>query len=223
MKLSELIALFRYEADDVKTPYLWDDVRVTEFANDAVREAAVRARLLLDSQTPEVCLIDFDAGTDVVALDPRVVFVRRAIIDGQQYPLYFAYRKTLDATRLGWEIDRGQVLRIIKDWQSGALRLHPIPDVAGTIRLTVIREPLADMTRGDDVPEIPVRHHRRLVLWMLALAYRKKDSGGDARDDKLAASYAAQFDAIFGPSLGARDENFIAQEEDIADEQGGTY
>lgn len=223
MNLRELINLFRYEADDATKPYLWDDARVTEFANAAEGEAARRARLLLDSSTLGICTIDFDAGDSVIELDERVIFVRRAIVLGNSLPLHGAYRKTMDATRLGWEQDTGQVRRIIKDWQTGALRLHPTPDEGGTLQLTVVREPLVPMARDADTPEIAKRYHRSLVHWMLHLAYRKKDSGGDARDDKLAAFYDAEFTKEFGDRSSAKDESFIAQEEDIADEQGGTY
>lgn len=46
MTLQELIDLARIRLRDRLTPYLWDDETLTEFANSAVTEACMRARLL---------------------------------------------------------------------------------------------------------------------------------------------------------------------------------
>ena len=46
MTLQELITLARIRLRDNLTPYLWDNATLTEFANSAVTEACMRARLL---------------------------------------------------------------------------------------------------------------------------------------------------------------------------------
>ena len=46
MTLGELITLARIRLRDNLAPYLWDDATLTEFANSAVTESCMRARLL---------------------------------------------------------------------------------------------------------------------------------------------------------------------------------
>ena len=95
----------------------------------------------------------------------------------------------------------------VRNWQSGALRLWPTPNVADTARLRVVRLPINDLSGSSDEPEIHVRLHRSLVFWMLYRAFSKKDT--QTQDDKRAATDLALFEQEFGPKSTAIDETWI--------------
>lgn len=219
MQLSDLITLFRNEVDDTVVPYLWSDAEVIEFANDAQLEAARRARLLLDSSTVAVCQIAVVANTALYALDPRVIFVRRARLVGS-HPLARKNVQDMDNEQAGWEdATAATPLAFVTDFETGKLKLYPPPNASSTLALTVVRTPLADMTNEDDTPEIHARFHRSLRFWMMYRAYSKKDA--DANDPKKAIESMTLFEQEFGKKSSAIDELWIEREQQLAGD--GTF
>lgn len=212
MKLAELISVFRAEADDTAQPYLWSDADAIEYANDAENEACRRARLITDASTASICELDVTSGQATLALDPRVIFVRRAKLDLQSMPLALVDHRDLDAQIPRWESQTGTPRAMVRNWESGKLRLYPTPDAADTLRLRVVRtplEPMTDATTGvsGDSPEIAPRYHRSLVYWMLHRAFSRKDT--QTQDDNRAATYLALFEQEFGKKSSAIDETYI--------------
>lgn len=208
MTLNDLIAAFRVDADDNAAPYLWSDDDLTRYANDAVMEAARRARLLADSRTAEVCQAAIVAGDPYVALDPRVIFVRRAIVSGQSMPLNKTQERILDECIPSWESAASSIPSHYIH-QRGEIRLYPPSSVDGTLQMTVIREPLIAMADLGDEPEIPARHHESLIQWMLYRAFSKQDSDAGAND--RAALALAAFEADFGRRSSAIEEEWQRQ------------
>lgn len=221
MTAAELIAAFRFEADDEVEPFLWADARLLLLIDEAQIQAAARARFFLDSDTTAITRVTVKAGKGTAKLDTRVIAIRRARIVGQQCMLMPAYLRDL-AFWPGWEDETGEPCRFIKDYASGLIRVHPIPTVDTVIAMTVLRGPLDRPIGMTDDLEIPERYAGDLVYWLLHKAFSKRDSGGDARDDKLAKEYEDKFSAVFGPRRSAIDEVFEAQQEDVYADQGGT-
>lgn len=218
MQLTDLITLFRQEADDTVEPYLWSDDELLDYANDAEQEACRRARLLVDSSTPAVCAVAVTAGDLLCALDARVIFVRRARFAGGR-PLQRLTMQDMEDRNPYWlDAQASTPTVFVPDYETGKLALYPPPAAAGTLRLTVVREPLQPMTDGQDTPEIAARYHRALRHWMLYRAYSKQDS--QANDPKKAADALALFEQEFGRKSGAIDEAWIAREQFDHD---GTY
>ena len=215
MTVDDLIVDFRDEADDSKLPYLWPDDALIRYANDAQLEAAVRARFFLDSTVT----VKVKANTGIAVLPPRVIQVRGARVIGNDLRLCPTYRRDMDCWP-GWEDEHGDACRFIRDYTAGRLRLHPIPLVDIVVRLTALLGPAEPLTAGGEL-EIPVQFQRSLVFWMLHRAFSKRDSGGDARDDKLARYYEEKFTEAFGPRRAAIDEVFEQQQEDVYGDQGG--
>ncbi|MGL4230966.1 MAG: DUF6682 family protein [Casimicrobium sp.] len=210
MKLAELISIFRAEADDTAQPFLWSDVDAIEFANDAENEACRRARLITDASTAAICERAVAANAVMVSLDPRVIFVRRAKLDSQSMPLALVDHRDLDMQNPRWELQAGTPRAIVRNWESGKLRLYPMPSAADTLRLRVVRTPLVPMANAasnGDSPEIAPRYHRSLVYWMLYRAFSRKDT--QTQDDRRAAEYLALFENEFGKKSSAIDETYI--------------
>jgi hypothetical protein len=209
MKLQELISLTRAAADDVAVPYLCSDDELKEFANDAENEACRRARLVTDATTPSICEIAVTSGTSTYALDKRVIFVRRAKLNSQHQALRSVDYRDLDEQDPSWESAQNAKPRAwVRNWESQRIRLWPTPNANDTLRLRVVRSPLAPMVSlSADNPEIPERFHRGLVNWMLFRFFSKKDT--QTQDDKRAAEYLALFEQEFGAKSSAIDETWI--------------
>jgi len=221
MKLLELLRIFRDEVDDTAgdaSARRWSDAEALEYANDAQSEACRRARLLVDSSTPAICQLAVPAGASLVALDARVIFVRRARFTGSQ-PLARMTLQDMDSHNPYWsDTPPGRPFAFIPDLQTGKLAVYPPSDAARTLHLTVVREPLLDMNDLQDTPEIAPRYHRSLRYWMMVRAYGKQDS--EANDPKKAASAEVLFAREFGAPSSAIDEAWIAREQLPGD---GTY
>jgi hypothetical protein len=219
MTLRELIDLFRMEVDDTQEPLLWSDAEAMDFANDAQQEACRRARLLVDSTTTAICAVTaLASGAGLVALDARVIFVRR-IRAANSLPLKRMNMQDMEAANPYWQDSAADTPQaFIPDYTTGSLMLWPKPAVNTDYTLTVIRAPLADMDSDDDVPEIAARWHRSLRHWMVFRAYSKQDS--EAADPKKAAAALALFEQEFGAKSSAIDETWIAREQTELD---GTF
>lgn len=207
MKVSELITVFRREADDTAQPYLWSDPELIEFAADAEYEACRRARLITDQTTTAICQIAVTAGNPSLTLDSRVLFVRRAKIDGQDQPLRSVDYRDLDEQVPGWEDLEGTPRAFVRNLETGKIRLYRSPDADCTLRLRVVRLPIQRLTTKEQTPEIHERFHRSLVQWMLFRAFSKKDT--QTQDDQRAATALALFEQEFGQRSSAIEETWL--------------
>lgn len=220
MTLQDILAEVRERVNDIGAPYLCSDDRFTRFLNEAQREACRRGRLLVDSTTTAICQINLVANQSVYPLDKRVLFVRRATIDGQSRPLVRVHHRDLDPRGTEWMTETGDIDAWVVGLDTNALRLYRMPTATGVLRLTVQRLPLVDITASGDEPEIPQRQHEKLIDWMEYRFYSTKDS--ELRDDSLAAAALANFEREFGPSITAIEEQW-AQEHYGFDEDGNIY
>lgn len=221
MTLGDLMTLFRQEADDETAPYMWSDVEVIDYANDAQNEACRRARLIVDSRTAAICTYAVSIGNPIVPLDPRIITIKRAKLTARSIPLVRTPLKTMDEERPGWEALTGQVTEYVPDYETSVLRLFRSPTAADTLTLTVARLPLADMTDPtNDSPEIRADYHRSLRFWMMYRAYSKKDI--ELLNAREAQINLAAFEAEFGKKSAAFDEEWIREQYGI-DTYDGSY
>lgn len=209
MKVGDLLDETRAELDDVALPYLWTDAELIGYADDAQREAARRGRLFVDSTTTAVARITLVAGTATYALDPRVIRVNRAIVDGESRPLMFKMLRDLDDQFPGWESMEETPTIICPDFETGKIRLVGTPTASGTLRLTVVRLPLVKLNDLQDDLEVRDEQQRNLRHWIMYRAYLKRDSE-TFKPDK-AAEALQLFTAEFGPPRPAYDEQWMLQ------------
>lgn len=218
MKLRDLIDLFRLDVDDEADPRLWSDEEAIEYANDAQNEAARRSRLLLDSSTTAIVNIAVTNATAMYALDPRVLFVRKMRF-ANKLPLRRMNMQDMERCNPFWQdAQPSEPMYFVTDVETGKIVLSPPPSESGTLLMTVVRDPLAEMNDMDDEPEINARHHRSLRFWMAHRAYQKQDA--EANDPKKAAESLFMFEQEFGKKSAAIDEEWIVREQQEGD---GTY
>lgn len=196
MNLGELEDAFRSDVDDIVTPYLWSRADFERYLNEAERQACLRARLLKDGTTAELCKLTVSVDKSLYELDTRIIEVKRAKLANEDVPLSQIGYAELDDKTAGWEDLTGTPTHFITDWQEGYLRLYKIPTAADSLWLTVDRYPLQDMTDDYDEPEIGFQYHEDLLHWVKYRAYLKKDP--ETLNEQEAAKHLALFEARFG-------------------------
>ncbi len=216
MTAAELIAQARLIVCDNELPYLWSDAEWLSYANDAQNEACRRSRLIVDASTTAICQISLTSTETFFNLDPRILFIRRAKLDGRSLPLKRVSYKDLDRSAPGWEDERSDPAYYVPD-MGDKFRPYPSPSATGVVRLTVVRLPLEDMGISDE-PEIKPHLHSSLVDWMAHKAYSKQDS--EVFNPKKAVEYLADFEREFGKKSTAIDEAWLQRESGYTEEEG---
>jgi hypothetical protein len=230
MKLSRLIKEYRRRADDRVTPGAYaDDDTITEWFNEAENEACIRAHLLKDDVSEDLCVIALRDNVIEYPLDPRVLDVDTCRIPDRQFPLeradyeeiiYWAERK--QELRAGGEPTRYAVVEGPSGFRGGSrfsacsadyhgrrLLIDRPPNIAVFKQLFLIvdRLPLKAMAtptadgRTDPEPEINRDFHYQLILWPLHISFDGRDQ--DRGDPQRAQNYEDRFEKVFGPRPNA--------------------
>lgn len=202
MTLAQLRALYRALARDEALPYLASDATVLTFLNEAVDEAAKRARLIHDDSTTAVCEITVAAVSSVYphtyALHASLYELSSVRLftpaDGEPVPLKLVSREWLDANVTDWRESTEDPLYAIQD--DSTLRIVPRPRADGLLKLEGYRLPLAALAGDTDVPEINGAHHRHLVQWVLHRVFGLPDT--EFYDPAKSAKALAEFERYFG-------------------------
>ncbi|MDB5886682.1 MAG: hypothetical protein JWR74_2853 [Polaromonas sp.] len=198
MNLAGLIAQYRIDGDDVKTPYRADDEAVMAWLNDATVEACIRGRLLHESGNAAICQIAVAADVRVYALHPALYEISHIAYKATgatwREPLELASAENLDRVRPGWRDCAGRAEFAIQS--DTAIRLAFTPSTAGILYVEGYRLPLAPLVDMVDVPEINAAHHIKLVLWALHKGFSVPDS--QMVDPARAAQAEKAFTGYFG-------------------------
>ena len=193
------MAALRKRLDDEAAQPLYSDDDLIAALNDAVRQASIRKRLLLDRTTAECCIYAVAAGQAEVALSPAVLALRSVRWSGSDAPLTLTTLKVMDREQPCWPTDDQDCpTMVIVDAQTGSIVLYPTPAEAGTLTCAVWRMPLEaeEMEGGGDEPIIEAHWHRDLIDWAEHYCYLTKDS--EAGDPARAEAAAQRFTAKFG-------------------------
>ncbi|MCG3783326.1 hypothetical protein [Delftia acidovorans] len=199
MTLQELIERFRADAKDCETPYLWSPELVTAWLNEAVAEAAVRGRLLLEVDRPQVCQIQVIEGQASYPLHAALYEITYLAykVDGTREPqaLTLVSTEWLDRQQPGWRHRRLDRMCWAVQGEN-SIRLVPAPSRDGLLVLEGYRLPLLPMRDPGESPEIHAFSHEKLVLWALHRAFSQPDA--DGFDPTRAAAAEAEFTRYFG-------------------------
>lgn len=197
LSLKELIARFRSDAKDKVEPYLWETDDVKRWLNEAEAEAALRRKLLHESEDQTICTIDLVAGQKTYQLSPllfEISWIQRHEDGARPVPLKQVTTDWLDSHVRDWRHCR-EVLPYVIQTDTG-LRLVSAPTTTGKLLLEGYRFPKKQLAADDDTPEIHMGHHEKLVLWALHRAFAQPDADGfDPNRSKLAEQ---EFTSYFG-------------------------
>ena len=199
MTLEELIKQFRVDANDAVAPYLASDEVVTAWLNEAEHEAVIRARLISDVSTPEVCSIAITAPTTVYALHQSILDITRAAFtptgSTTEYCVSVVDRVEQDRMYPGWRKITDIPRQMIQT--DTHIQLGRIPSVDGVLDIEVNRLPLVKIEDSPtESPSIGTIHHRHLVQWALHKNYAIPDS--ETHDVGRSEKALAEFTRVFG-------------------------
>ena len=184
-----------------ETNLLWKDAELFLYANEAVREVALRT-MCLGLTTGVAGFNSFAitaAGEPWQALSDKILRVLRFTWDGNK--LAYTSKNRLDECHDDWETETGEPTHLVWDEATKQVRVYPRNTVDGTLLLEVRHYPRTIMTAKTDVPVIPEHMRMPAVYWVCHLAYLKNDA--DTKDPQQSERFAALFAAEFGskPSL----------------------
>ena len=208
MKLFDILTEYRRQIQDRVKPYLVANEEAIAYLNEAHREAARRARLIVDSTTDNVAKVSVQSGIPLVEISSKIVAIRRIRLESRSAPLRKRLVRDMDELAPGWDASTNlsQPSTVVVDYQSDALYLYPPPKNDDVLLMTIVREPLEDLKDDDDEPEIPGRYHHTLIEWMKFKTYSNEDT--DLYDTKKANGALSNFEGEFGGRIGALDERF---------------
>jgi len=225
LTLEELATLFRQDVDDLPGDtvtsvnwknddegLLWKNQEITRYANQAANEFCFRQPILDQDTKPAITQITVAAGTGVYALSPKILAIRRMkFVDSNGDEFLVGKRTTqwMDRNKSQWDLEaspaQGVVEFYIEDTDTHQLQLYRVPELAGTIHMTVDRLPSTAMlwsARHQHIPEIHEQHHYCLLEYMKHLAYKKRDT--ETENKKLAQESLDAFTAMVGERPSAR-------------------
>lgn len=198
MTKAELLAQARRDLGDTVEPYLWSDAELTSAIQEAEREATERAGLLEIEDVDTYCSVTIEADKSSYDLNTLVYDVLKVRVSGESNYLERTTREKLDRDNPTWEDDTGTPEKYYLTNGGRTMRVTPTPTGAGTMDLVVMRLPVTPM---GDSPEIHARHHFRMLDWVYALAYKKRDA--DTYNPVASAKHEMAFEASFGPRWDA--------------------
>jgi hypothetical protein len=201
MTYDELKQYWRRLSSDKVEPYLFCDDDLDIAANEAIREAVYRAKLIRDatSTMTQLAITSASASYD---LNAKIFLIERVTINGNT--LRIASQVHLDQYVYKWWEKTGTPTDYVPDTETGTILFYPKPDAAYTAKLTVFRYPLLD----DDLSELPVTTHADLKHWIDHIYYSSQDI--DQGDPRLSLKAETLFTQRFGPRPNHNSQAFVA-------------
>jgi len=208
MQFSQLRTLARQFLDDTNSgDYLWSDTELGAYINQAVREASIRSRCIVDSTSQDCSRINVIANGSSYPVHGAVFFIDRVYDATNKQRLTKTTIKALDNVSDDWPYHTGNPTHFLLDAdhyrdgdESMSLRIYPTPTASAVLNLTVFRSQLADLS-GVDEPEIQTYKHLDLLHWVLHLAYMKQDA--DTFNAEKAIQFGERFERAFGMAQDA--------------------
>lgn len=200
MTVDELIDRARVRLDDAAEPYLASDASLILYADTAQRQACERALLLYDSSA-SFCSISVTAGRAKYPLDPRIMAIVAARLDGEVRSLEKFNLPDMYLSDYVANAGSGTPRFYVED--GSTITLVPTPDAAFTLKLTVYRYPLYPVESLQDEFEVDEAFHYPLVHWVCYEALSVQDA--ELFDPQAAERELALFERSFGRARTARE------------------
>ena len=209
--VDDLIAKVRRDLQDQYEPYFWDDEDIIDYLNEAQLEFCVEGAPIIDSKTPEVCKIVYDADDYEFELHPSIqkilniwredptsgeytsldiltetnwmkLYPQRPTVYGDNYPPDTSFTQST------------RVSGVFIDYDSDYIRFTSPADVAGILRFRVERLPLDALEDGEDKLEVHRKYEAALVAFANYLAYNKQDS--ETFDAQASSKWLGRFQVL---------------------------
>ena len=220
--LEQIVFLFRQRMDDLPgdvvpgtTPWqndddglLWKNEEICGYADEAQHELAHRKPILDTNQNITITHLAVSGSLQqAIVYDQRILKIDRVkFVETDSDDEKVLTKKTqawMDLRYREWDLEGGLSDPGVPDFyidyiEERQLKLWPVPDMAGTIHLTVWRLPMNRLswTLRRSLIESQEAHQMDLIDWMQYRAYLKRDAETENLD--LAATHKGIFDERIG-------------------------
>lgn len=212
MDAAALLALFRADVRDDVAPYLWSDIEVLSYIDDAQKMFCRLQGGILDSTSP-LTVLTVTIGVANVPYDPRILKVKGAWRESDGCVIEILNFEDLQfkpvtndyGYRLPPQIDNtpGPIKALVTGMDDTSFRIVHVPIEADIVHLTVLRLPLKTISEAELTLEIAEQHHRHLLLWVKHLAHLKQDA--ETYDRGRAEQFRSEFLAYCDMAKGERE------------------
>lgn len=201
MNSGELAAFFRADVMDTSPPYIWSDVEIYAYMNDAYYMFARLTGGIPEFTNDKVCLLSAEKGEQYVKLHPSILVIRTASLEptGDQVRIINAQDvESLNdedfgmLRRLNQSTTTGKVKYLVVGRQPDLGQWVNIPDQDYSVRLLVDRLPTTVITGPNQtMSDIKAHHHIHFLKWMKHLAYNKQDAEtySKAKSEQMKAEF----------------------------------
>lgn len=197
MTLSDLIEEARTDIlDDGVAPYLWSDAQLTRYAQEALKEAGIRAGLFRKASA-----ININTGVTSYALENTTRQIQR-VVDADGYDLTQATEADLSINYgLAWRSREGKLKHYIR--RGHTFIVFPSPTKDQVIQVLATHIPGDNFNIDEDMDPA---YLRGLLYFIAYKAYSLNDA--DTNHSAKAAEHYGLFEGIFGPRHTAKYDQF---------------
>jgi len=221
LTLEQLVFLFRQRMDDLPGDIvdatnswqndddglLWKNDEIVGYADEAQQELAHRKPIIDTDTTPAITDIAITAPQQTVTYDRRILKIERVkfveTLTGDEHVITKRDQHWMDDRYNEWDKegtahDPGKPCYYIDYFEDYQLKLWPLPDVDGTLHMTVHRLPINRLswTTRNKLIEAQINHQLDLIDWMQYRAYMKRDA--ETENPALAGEHKGIFDERIG-------------------------
>ena len=185
MLSDELYAAFREDLKDSVKPYLWTDLEVWRYMDQAYR-MFVRKIGGVHDFTSAATQVALSAGVNTSALDQNILKIEQAYLLSNNEEVILA---NWSDAKFFLTDDYGITRKIYMDNSAGPVRYMVIgnqrdiakwvqvPLVNDTVQLQIYRLPIDHITdAGQEFTDVADDHHLYFLEWMKHLAFKKQDA-----------------------------------------------
>lgn len=186
MEIATLLSEFRAaRLLDTEAPFLWSDVELLAYLDQAQMEYFALTGWIIDDYSP-FTTVGITTGTSSIRRDASIVRVLDAVLLSTQRSLKLV---------VGLPIvkNTGEIHAMAVGQRTGRFVFDAIAAQDDTLRLRVERAPISTVCSLSDELEVPERHQRTLFDYMEYQAYKKPDN--DTQDVRRSMAAFAQFEA----------------------------
>ncbi|MCO7556201.1 hypothetical protein [Metapseudomonas otitidis] len=185
--IGDLIKAFREdEKDSIGPEYFWSDAQLVRFANGALVAFAEKTLSIVDDGIE----VPFSAGQDLLPYADCIIDVLDAELEIGGHTWELDLKAQRDVRRCSMP-KHGRPRLLVVNNATGSMRLAAPPQEPGSVRLTVIRRPLKELTKDARISDLNRTHVEHLLLYIKHRAYNVNDS--EMFDPAKAASFLSEF------------------------------
>ena len=197
MTLQDIIDATRYRLSNFEKPYLWLDSELVFYANKAIDVICRDGKILEDAATASVCQFSTVVGQYDYLLSPLIIYIKSVgFVDSNSNTVFLQKYTTeeMDKYCRGWRTqDNAQPTRYILDYTKGYITFYAPPDAIYTIKMSVIRYPLVQLSSASMTQTIEIDSVWDSVI-LDGICYQAFRKRGDNTYSKEASdTYYAQF------------------------------